>query len=418
LASTPVCAQAADVIDLGQALEIALKRNPTLAASRSAVDAARARVTQARAAFYPQLNASSGYDRAWSELADGSTRTDGIGVADSYTTGVSVSQYLFDFGKTPAAVEETRQSLDVTEKSLTTVENTLVRDVKQAYFEVLKNQQLVLVGQESLDVRKQLLAQAKALYQQGMRPKIDVTRGEVEASQARLSLLTDEFGLKEAIIGFERLLGGPPLPGAYSLAEETPSPLPSIDLAALLQQASVERSEIAGLKAQIRAAQAGIRAAQRSAYPSLNANGSYAYDGEDLPMEDRRWQVGVSLDWSLFTGFRQTSQVAEAKAEVKQLNETLSSQMLMVTEAVSLAYFQLQTALETISNAQIALKQAEENLAIARGRYKAGVSDSIELSDAQALYTESRSALVQAVYERQKAQAELTFAVGAEPPTG
>jgi outer membrane protein len=180
----------------------------------------------------------------------------------------------------------------------------------------------------------------------------------------------------------------------------------------------VERSEIAGLKAQIRAAQAGIRAAQRSAYPSLNANGSYAYDGEDLPMEDRRWRVGVSLDWSLFTGFRQTSQVAAAKAEVKQLNETLSSQMLMVTEAVSLAYFQLQTALETISNAQIALKQAEENLAIARGRYKAGVSDSIELSDAQALYTESRSALVQAVYERQKAQAELTFAVGAEPPTG
>jgi outer membrane protein len=416
----PTCLLAADRIDLGQALAIALKRNPALAASRSEVDAAQAGVTQATAAYYPQLKASTGYDRTWLDLEAGSgdTGDSTSAITDTYATGLSLSQYLFDFGKTAAEVSKHKKSLAVTEKQLTTVEKTLVRDVAQAYFEVLKTQELVTVDQENLTVRKQLLDQAEALYEQGMRPRIDVTRAETELSQAHLSLVTSRFGVQEATIAFERFLGGPPSAGPYTLAAVAPAPSPTAVLASLIQKGLDARSEIAALQAQVDAAEAGVLAARRSAYPSLNATGSYTYDGETVPMEDHRWQVGVSLDWSLFTGFRQTGQVVEAKAEMKRLRAELRNQKLQVTEEISQAFFQWQTAEEAIRSAETALRQAEENLAIARGRYKAGVSDVVELSDAQVLYTESRSALVQANYERHSALAGLTFAVGTELPHG
>jgi len=289
----PAGLQAAESIDLNQALGIALARNPSLAASRSEVDAARAGVTQAKAVYYPQVRASAGYDRTGVDLesTDGGTVTTG-----NYAAGVSVSQYLFDFGKSPAEVEKTRQALRVSEKDLTTVEKTLVRDMEQAYFEVLKNQQLVAVSQENLEVRQQLLDQARAHYDQGMRPRIDVTRAEAEVSQARLDLVTSRFGLQEATIALERLLGGPPVSGAYELTDPAQGTAPLADLNRLLQLALAERSEIAALEAQIAAAQASSLVARRSAYPSLNASGSYTYDGEEVPMEDHRWQAGVSLD--------------------------------------------------------------------------------------------------------------------------
>jgi outer membrane protein TolC len=51
---------------------------------------------------------------------------------------------------------------------------------------------------------------------------------------------------------------------------------------------------------------------------------------------------------------------------------------------------------------------------MAEGRYKTGVSDSTELTDAQVLYTESRSSLVQAIHEHHKALAGLEFAAGGQ----
>jgi outer membrane protein len=69
---------------------------------------------------------------------------------------------------------------------------------------------------------------------------------------------------------------------------------------------------------------------------------------------------------------------------------------------------------QRVRNSGVSSRQAKENLNMAEGRYKTGVSDSTELSDAQVLYTESRSSLVQAMYEHHRALAGLEFAVGGQ----
>jgi outer membrane protein len=411
----PLYLHAAEVLTLEQAIEIAMQRNPFLVASRSEVDAAHARVTQAAASYYPQVSASAGYDHTWYDTNTGFFDTNDS--VETYAAGLSVSQFIYDFGKTPAQVEKSSQGLESTQSNLQTVEKTLVKDVKQAYFEALKNQQLVNVGEEALNARKKHLEQSRALYKEGMRPKIDVTRGEVEVSQAELQSVIARYGLRRAFIALEKLLGGPPKSGAYVLAEENPSSQTPPELKTLIDLALEKRSELAGVRAQIKSAEADLVSVKRSAYPSLNAGGSYNYSGDDSPLDhelDHRWQMGVSLNWPLFTGYRQTAQVSESEANVKRLNALYENQILSVIEEVTQAYLTVNEAGETIKTAEIALRQAKENLDMAEGRYKTGVSDSIELSDAQVLYTESRSSFVQAMYEHHKALAGLEFSVGGQ----
>lgn len=406
--TVPCFSMAADTVSLSQVIAIALKNNPSLAASRSGVAAAQAGITQASAAYYPQVNASAGYDHIWRNAGSGTTdAADG----DSYSAGLSVTQHLFDFGKTAAQLEKSTQDLESTRSDQRAVQNTVVKAVKTSYFEALKKQHLMAVNQEALHVRQQHQAQAQALYKEGMRPKIDMIRSEVEVSQAQLALINARYALRRALSALETLLGGPPVRGAYVLADEAPPPEPLPTLEALIALAHTQRPEPAAVRAQIRATEAGRLAVQKNAWPDLKANGTYGTSGDAFPL-DHRWQLGVNVTWPLFTGYRQTGQIAQYDAEVSRLESQVDGRLLSVTEEVTQAFLGAHEAREAIMAAEISLKHARENLALARGRYGAGVSDAIEFSDAQVLYTEARSARVQAVYDHQKAMAELEYAVG------
>ena len=148
-----------EVVDLKRALDIALKKSPVLDATRSEMDAADARLTQAKSAYFPQLDASAAYGHTWSESGDGSMTGSGSATDeyDSYSAGLSVDQYIFDFGYTQARVETSRQSLAASGQSYETSEKSLIRDVKDAYYEVLKNQQLVIVSKENVSLKETIM---------------------------------------------------------------------------------------------------------------------------------------------------------------------------------------------------------------------------------------------------------------------
>lgn len=398
LFSLPCIAENSITITLEQALEIAQKNSPALASSRFSVDAAREGEYQVEAALYPQVNAS----------ADLSVS----GSGNSTSASVTVSQYITDFGKTTAQVASARQSVFLSEQNLDTTRYTLIRDVKQAYFEVLRKRHLVSVAEESLEVSQQQLQQAKALYKQGLRPKIDVTRAEVQVSQARLALSTNNYNLTKAKITFERHIGGKPAAGNYRLRDVENSALYQTPLEDLIKQATSNRSELAVLNTQLKIKENAIKVIESSAYPSLKASGAFILNPGGAAAQSSVWQIGVGLTWPIFTGYRQTHQATESRIDLENTRAQLQNRRLLIMEEVTQAYYQVKMSEESISNAETALRQAKENLEIAQGRYKAGISNAIELSDARVLYAESRSSLVQATFDKQKALAQLEFAAG------
>jgi outer membrane protein TolC len=87
---------------------------------------------------------------------------------------------------------------------------------------------------------------------------------------------------------------------------------------------------------------------------------------------------------------------------------------LQVTQDVSLAFINVQKAIEAIDTAKSALRQAEENMDLAEGRYRTGEGDAIEYSDAELNLTQSRNDVVQTRYDYLQSLADLAYALGME----
>lgn len=401
-----------NVLTLDTIVETAIRKNPGITYTQQEVEAARARVMQATSAYLPQVSAVTDYSRLNTWKTNVFTGNDFRGQYDYYRVGISVSQYLYDFGQTSGKVDSSRYALSASEQNVVKTVADTVRDTKKVYFEVLKRQNLVKVSQESIRIQEEHLNQARAFYQAGIRPKIDVTKSETEYANSRLTLIRTEYALNSSRFDLETLLGGPPAPGPYQLADVPIMTTAELsNLQTLIQEANERRPEISGIKDQIKAGQAMLSSSEGSRWPTISANAGSSWENREFPLEDY-WQVGLSLSWPLFTGFRTQGKIAEYRAEIDKLLAKLKQTELLILNEVSVAFLGLNTAIEAIGTSEQAVKQAQENLDLADGRYRNGVGNAIEYSDAELALTQAKSNLVQAAYQYYQQTAELDHAVG------
>lgn len=415
LLGQPVCAsatQARTSLNLDQVLAIALERNPGLAQADQQVRAAEAKVTQAVSAYLPQLSNKAIYNRNWYESEAYAAASGGSGNEfNTYQNTVSVSQYLYDFGATSGQVDQSRYNLSSTRQQRFTTLAQLVQSVSKAYYDVLRKDELVGVNQDSLRVQDAHLEQAKALFESGLKPKIDVTKGEADRAKSRLNLIKAQYNFRTAKVTLEQQMGGPPVEGEYSLAPLNRYPRRPPNQNKLLGEALKARPELADAEAQIQAAEASIVAAQGNYFPSFSLGASYNWQNVEFPLLES-WQAGATLNWALFSGFKTQGQVNEARANRLRTKSLLRERELQVSKDVSSAYLSVNQALESIDSAREGLRQAQENMELAEGRYRSGAGNAIEYSDAELSLTQARSDLVQAVYDYWQALVDLDFATG------
>ena len=402
-----------NVLTLDQVIETALHRNPAIAISQQEVEASRARLTQTYSAYLPQVTANAGYTRFNKWTTDVFTGKDYRYQDNDYIGGLSITQYLYDFGQTSGKVDQSRFSLSASEKSVKKTIADTVRDIKKSYFEVLKKQSLVQVNRESVRIQEEHLNQARAFFMAGVRPKIDVTKGEVEFANSRLNLIHADYALQSSLLDLENLLGGPPAEGPYKLADV--STLPSqeaLAIDALVQEAGTRRPEIAVLNDQIKAAQAQLKYSRAGNWPSITANAGGGLENNEFSLAQEYWQMGINVSWPLFTGYRTQGKIAESRAEIDKLESKRRQLELQIFNEVSIAYLGLNEAAESIRTSELVLQQARENMDLADGRYRNGVGSALEYSDAELVLTQAKSNLVQSSYQYHQKLAELDYAIG------
>ena len=419
------CRAEEQTVTLSQTLKAAFRQNPSIQASRYQVAALEAMVDQSAAAYFPQVSNMTNYYRVGGDLPDllgglvgnlsQASGESGLPNLNSplniYNTNFFVSQRLYDFGKTSGSLESSRQQLFAGQKDLEGDIADVVRNVKIAYFEMLKKIQLADVAEESLVTYDKHLEQAEALFQTGIRPRIDVTKSTVDRARSRLALLKARFAIRTARVDLENAVGGPPVEGDYVLANVPYlPPLPS-DCDALVRESLQHRPEMDSLKGLINAEKARLDAASAGYWPTVSANGGYGWASTEFPLKDY-WMAGVTLKWELFSGFKTQGEEKENQADIARLKAELRQLALSVNREVQKAFIAVNESHETIRVAKIALTEAEENMALARGRYGTGLADAIEFNDAETNLTIAKNDLVYATYEYLQNLARLEYAVG------
>jgi len=409
-------------LTLQEALDIALAQHPTLRIGQAEVDAARYRVRQEATGYLPRGAYTYAYRREQRPLSSavGGVQLDGTGqqqrrrttaqIFHFNSTNFSISQLLFDFGQTLHAIRSAQASAEASRADLEAVRQTVIFNTKQAYYTVLSAQRLRQVAEETVQQNQKHLEEARARFEVGLAPRFDVTQAQVQVSNAELDAVTARNNVALARETLRTAMGetGPFL---YTLVDTLQRGTVTFDDEAIVSQAYANRPEIRSLRLQQRAATERVTSLQRQYLPSISATGQYNWTGREYPLQEG-WIWGLTLTFPLFDSILTNAQVGEARADLRNVEAQGENLRQQVVLEVRQSFLNLRQAEESIRVSEQALIQAQENLALAEGRYSAGVGNIIEVTDAQVSLTSARANNIQALYTYKTAVAELEKAIG------
>lgn len=385
-------------LTLDKAVAIAIKYHPTVVQANQRLESAQARFDSAKGSYLPQLDTSLSVSTRASTGSENSTD-------QSYSNSLSLSQLIYDFGKTPASVRQAYENLMAAELNSKSNTSNIVYKIKEAYYDLIKQQALVKVAEENVRQYEKRLEQVKGFAEVGRRIRYDVTKTEVDLAEARLTLVktTNALAVSRAVLN--NALGLAEDPG-YPV--QTP-PLPdkiSYAFDKLWAKVKSNNPEFLAQAASEKAASAGVDKAIADLYPSLSLSASYSWSGSSFPLS-WSWLVGTALRLNLFQGFQKVNAIDEAVANLRLSRAQRAELEQRLYLDINRAFAQLADSNQRLSITNLSVRQAQENLTLVEQRYEVGKASSVELTDAQVALVNARSNQVQAEFDYQIAIAQI-----------
>jgi outer membrane protein len=415
------------VIDLTTAVRTAVEGHPTLISFREVEKAQREKLEEQRAGYLPSIAPSFAYTRrtancinqpAGFPCSQVPTTTSGWDTFNFFSTGISINQTIYDFGRTGGAFDVAKVGVEVTRQQTLGTRLGVVLDVKVAYFGVLSNQELVKVAEDALEQQKKHLEQARGFYEVGQRTKIDVAQSESDFATAELNLIRARNNLLTAKLTLLNAMGEPSTALDFTVRKDETPPLPeeSGGPDELARKAVEQRADLQALESQARQQETSIRVAKAGYYPQLTMQLGPNWAGTELSNLSTNFLITFTLSWPLggLNPYFTYHQVDEFHANARAAWANAAKLRNDVRVEVEGARLTLSAAKQAVDAAERALVAARERHVLAEGRYQAGTGSIIELSDAQAALTAARATRVQADFDVSVARARLVKALGRE----
>jgi outer membrane protein TolC len=395
-------------LTLDEALATALENHPQIIEARENLVGADARTGQALSNYYPQVSIVADWNRGRSYL----TALQGIKTTEVTTAALYLRQTIYDFGRTSGVAEAARGNRDAADQTLTITRQDSMMRVKSGFYLLLAAEKQVVAVRETVNAREQVHRQALEFFSQGIRAKVDVARAEANLYAARTALIRAENNREIARIELANAMGLVSL-GDRALAEPAPDVLPTLPERARIQQEALrDRAELQQLAALKSTASANLKTAQGSYLPILSGTASAGYADRDFPPDGNVWSVGLNLTVPLFSGFSSVEQVREANAHIRAIEARQNNLKLQIIKEAESAWLSANEAAARLVSTGKEVAAAEENKALAEGRYQEGVGSIIEVTDAQTQALDAQTARIQALYDYYTTLARLDRAVG------
>lgn len=444
-------------IDLAAAVEIALARNPELAAIEERRREVEGGVVEVRADAFPQLTALASYGAARNpsflnspDFEDILEQFPGGDFEPSeqrlYSAGFELSQPIYTFGKLSAAIDLAGVVVDVTEAQIAAARLDVGLAAAEAYYELLAAREALAVGAWQERVRRESLKVVQARYDLGEATRLELLRAEASLAEVTPTIARLQGAVATAESRLHRVLGlGPdvPLAVAGGAPPELPPPDPDADftradtagvlaglpalagppepppLAALAATGLARRPELADVDLQRRVLALRQRVTAAEGKPQVELAGFFGRqarlfeDVADPLYDDYRVSLGVS--WSFFDGGRRRGQIAQLESQRRQLELRRRDLEAEIRQQIEEARIDYQTAVARFRAAAVAAAAAREAARVARESYEEGVALQADWLDAQRQETETGILVVEAYYDARQEAARLARAVGTLP---
>ena len=396
-------------LTLESCIELALGNNPQINAAFQDILASDSRIKQVWSNYFPQVSWQTGYTRIKQlQLSDALGRNLKF---NYYLLGqVTLQQMLYDFGVTQNQATIKRLDYEGYKTTLTAIINDVIYQTKDAYFALLYAFENKRVAEDNVNKFQLFYDQAKAFYEIGMNPKVDVTIAESNLSSAKLKLIQADNAVNLAIAKLNNVMGVPFI-DKYNVVDKLQYKPINITFGGAVDIAREARPELKLAEIRVEAAHQTLNLVKKSYFPTLSIEAQGQLGGKNWT-SNTGYNVGGYLNFPTVNGLRIRNEIKEAHYLYdKELANAQNTQNMIYLE-IQNAFLRLEEKKNQIPVALLQVKQAKENYELSYGRYRVGEASPIELKDAQTMYADAQLAYYGTLYEYNSAKAELEKAVG------
>jgi len=288
----------------------------------------------------------------------------------------------------------------------------VVLTVGNAYLLCVADETRIKAVQAEFDSSKLSFDQARDAHEAGTSPRLDVLRAQVDYQSEEQTLIASVNQLAKDKLSLARAIGLP-LDQKYELTDSTPfQALDTPDPEAAFQQALKQRKDLAAAVEKTKAAKATSKAAFDDQLPTLKASGNYGDIGETVGHSHGTFTAAGELSAPILQVAKNRGEREVAGAQLDQANAKLSDQIQQVNADVRDAILDIETAAKLVEATKSNVDLAREALSEAQQRFKAGVDDSLPVSQALATDRQAEDQYISALYQHNVAKLSLARALG------
>ena len=394
-------------LTLMESIEIALEKNPEILIQREKIKESEAGIKEAKSGLLPSVGANASYynyrDHPY------------LPYDENYEADISIVQTLYSSRRLSNAFRQSKLNLKSQGEIQCRVRQTVIFNVKEAFYKVLLGKAFVNISREALSMAEEQLKAAKSRYSAGEVSDYDVLRSEVEVARIKPELVKSENYLEVVKNRFKFTLGMD-LDSEAEIEGEFVYVPEKVDFEKALSTAFSTRPELKELEFRIEMGELGVRIARGLSKPDISLIIGNYWSKESFYSPGDEWDdylAGVvSVSVPIFDGWRALAKTREAAVRLNILEISYKNLKEKVKLEVKNACLNLESARKVVASQVRNVDRAEEGLKIMQARYKEGKTKQLDLIDAEFSLSRARVDHAESIYEYIIAMAVLELAVG------
>jgi outer membrane protein TolC len=405
-------------LSLQEAIDRGLKHNLGLLLSSADIRGARGQRWQQLSALLPQVTASPYIADSKINVAElGLSSISGfkipasVGPFSYFDARVSVSQSLFDW-KAINATRAAGESVKSAEYTFKDARDLVVLAVGYTYLQAIADLARIETAAAQVQTAQALYDQANDQVTAGTSPQIDGLRAKVELQTRQQQLIQAKNNYAIQKLTVARVIGLAP-GQQFEFTDKSPyQPFEAVAVEEALKRAYDSRADYQAALRDVRAAEFSRKAARAGYLPSLSFEADYGAGGSHPASATQVGDARGTLSIPIFLGGRVRGDVLEADAKLDQSRERLENLRAQIDADVRAALLNLESSAEQVKVARSNIDLAEEALAQSRDRFRAGVTDTVEVVQAQEAVASAHEQYISSLYSFNFAKISLARALG------
>jgi outer membrane protein len=403
-------------LTLRDAVQLALKQNPRVILANLGVAQSEQDRDIARSALLPQVaaRASETVNRANIEAAFGSripSFHQHIGPYRYEQVGAGFNAAVLDLTLW-RRYRASQTGIATSRAQETTAREESVMLVVSQYLGSQRAAAEVEAARSRVELAQALYDQAADLLKNGVGTGIDTLRSNVQLQNEKQRLIVARTQLETALFGLARLLNVDARQRVELADVVSFFDTPEVNVDQTLERAYQARPELRQILSQQQRAQLELRAATDARLPKVSVTGFWGEQGLNGSTAIPVYSYQANLDVPLFTGGRIQAERTRAELAIRQLKQQEQEVRNRIVLDVQTSIAQLGSARNEVDVAKLGIDLARQEVEQARDRFQAGVTNNVEVIQAQDGLARAGDNQIAALYRYNQARAGLAHSVG------